>query len=396
MTYAALERVRIVEWGRLVSAAYCTHLLREFGASVDKVEPPAGDPAREHGPFRDDIPHPERSGLCAYLDSGKRSIVLDIDRDGDREALEAMLATADVLVINMPLAVRRSVALDATSVRARHPHLVYAAISVFGDTGPRALDPAETIDAYAASGVAWVIGDPAREPLIIPLLQADYQAGAHAASAVLMDFVGRRRAGGRGRGQAIDIASADILAAAAGTNAQIYLPFGAQRWERAGTRAFGSGGPYPYVILPCKDGAVCLIGRARQEWARLVEAMGTPAWTQEPRYQNLQAMGRDYPDEVDALVKPWLARHTRAELLELAAKHGFPLAPLRTMSEVVASAHFSHRGFYRDVAMPDGPALRVPGVPWQIAGRPRARAGPAPRLGEHSDAIRAELARACE
>ena len=67
---------------------------------------------------------------------------------------------------------------------------------------------------------------------------------------------------------------------------------------RAGRRAFASGGPYPYVILPCKDGSVCLIGRARQEWDRLVQAMGEPDWTKEPRYQDLQAMGRDYPDEV--------------------------------------------------------------------------------------------------
>lgn len=388
----ALQGLKVVELGRMVAAPYCTRLLAELGAGVDKVEAPGGDPARRHGPFADDRIDSEGSGLFAYLNNGKRSIVLDVNRAADRHTLAEMLERAGVFVTNEPLALRRSLGLDTPTLRSRHPHLICVSLSVFGDSGPRALDPAETIDAYAASGVAWVIGDPAREPLIIPLLQADYQAGAHGAAAVLMALIGRRRHGGMTRrGQAIDIASADILAAAAGTNAQIYLHYGKQRWERAGTRAFGSGGTYPYVILPCRDGAVCLIGRARQEWARLVEAMGTPDWTSDPRYQDLQAMGRDYPDEVDALLKPWLAAHTRAELLALASRFGFPLAPLRTMSEVVNSPQFAHRRFYREVPTASGGSIRVPGVPWRVEGRPAAPLVPAPRLGEHGPQILAEL-----
>jgi crotonobetainyl-CoA:carnitine CoA-transferase CaiB-like acyl-CoA transferase len=230
--------------------------------------------------------------------------------------------------------------------------------------------------------------------LIVPLLQADYQAGAHGAAAVTMALIARRRlrTGPAGnQGETIDIASADVFAAAAGTNALIYLYYGLQRWARAGRRAFASGGPYPYVILPCKDGAVCLIGRARQEWTRLVQAMGQPDWTNNPRYQDLWAMGRDYPEEVDALVTPWLAEHTRADLLKLAEKHGFPVGPLRSMSEVVASPQFAHRNFFRRIPHARHGAITVPGVPWKSTTRPEPEPHPAPRLGEHTEQLMAEL-----
>lgn len=391
-----LRDVRVIEWNRMISAAYCTHLLQEFGAAVDKIEAPEGDPARHHGPFPNDRPNTDASGLFVYLNSGKRSLVADMEETTAREKLHALLARADVFVTNQPLALRRRLGFDAPTLRTRHPHLLCVSISVFGDTGPRALAPAESIDACAASGTAWVIGDPAREPLIVPLQQADYQAGAHAACAVLVARLGQRRreacaVDGRAQGQAIDIASADILAASVGTNGLVYLAYGQQRWERSGRRAFASGGPYPYVILPCRDGAVCLIGRARHEWARLVQAMGTPDWTLDPRYQDLAAMGRDYPEEVDALLMPWLAKHTRTELLALAAEFGFPLAPLRTMREVIGSAQFEERGFFRDVPHPTLGQVRVPGVPWQVAGAPMQPLQAAPRLGEHSAQILAEL-----
>jgi len=390
----SLAGIRVVEWGDLIAAAYCAKLLSEFGAQVDKVEGPGGDAARGYGPFPGDIADPESSGIYIFLNSGKRSVVADVEAAAGMRVLHALIARADVLVTNQPLALRRRLGLDAASLRARYPGLIVVSLSVFGDSGPNADVPAQAIDAYAASGTAWVIGEPEREPLIVPLLQADYQAGAHGAAAVLMALIARRRRpqpAGMTAGESIDIASADVFAAAAGSNGMIYLYYGLQKWARAGRRAFASGGPYPYVILPCKDGAVCLIGRARHEWARLVEAMGQPDWTADPRYQDLHAMGRDYPEEVDALVTPWLARHTRAELMRLAEQRGFPLGPLRTMAEVVASPQFAHRGFFRQVPHAKHGAITVPGVPWLTAGPEAPVPRAAPRLGQHTAEVMREL-----
>ena len=98
-------------------------------------------------------------------------------------------------------------------------------------------------------------------------------------------------------------------------------------------------------------------------------------------------MGRDYPDEVDALITPWLMQHTRAELLDLGERFGFPVGPLRTAREVVDTPQFAHRGFFRQVTLGDGSTLTVPGVPWPSTREP----GVPPRLGAHTAEVRAEL-----
>ena len=371
----ACQGLRVIEWGEGIAAAHCGRLLVELGATVIKIEPPEGDALRQRGPFRHDKPDHESGGLFAALNAGKRSVTLSLPERHALERLHQHLAAADVFIIAQPLEWRRECGLAIESLRSRYPDLVIASLSVLGEYGPHAGAPALSLDACAVSGVAWVIGEPGRAPLAIPLEQADWQAGAHGAAAILMAYL----AGG---GAQIDIAGADVLACAAGTNGLIYLCHGLQRWERAGRRAFASGGPYPYVILPCKDGAVCLIGRSRQEWTRLMQAMGNPAWAAEPRYQDLHAMGRDYPEEVDALIVPWLMQHTRAELLALGEQFGFPVGPLRTYEEVAATPQFAHREFFRSVRLPDGSELTVPGVPW----RTRALSvRDVPRLGQHNE-----------
>ena len=208
---------------------------------IDKIEPLEGDSLRRHGPFPSDIEDIESSGLFIYLNSGKRSIAADIQTSQGQLVVHRLLSKADVFVTNHPLQLRQSLGLDATTLKARYPNLIIVSLSVFGDTGPYALEPSQTIDAYAVSGTAWVIGEPDRAPLSIPFFQADYQAGAHAASAIAMALIGRDSALksnllNQSLGASIDISSADIFAVASGTNGLIYLCYGLQKWVRAGRR----------------------------------------------------------------------------------------------------------------------------------------------------------------
>lgn len=380
----ALAGITVVETGQDIAAAYCTRLLASQGARVIKVEPPGGDPLRWRGPFPCAGPDTAVPGLQSYLDAGKESIVLDLDQPEGQDLLHRLLGSADLFVSNLSLARRRALELDADSLGARHRALISVALSAFGDRGPLAGCPGGDLEAQALSGVCWAIGCPGREPLVVPYQQADYQAGVHGASAALVALMAREAGAG---GQAIDIAAADVLAAAAGTNSLIYLFYGVGRWDRAGNRAIASGGPYPYVILPCRDGAVCLIGRTRRDWQNLLAAMGDPQWGRDPRYQDLHAMGRDYPEEVDALLVPWLKRHTRAELHALAAHHQFPLAPLKTMAEVLETPHFAERGSFVQMPTAGGRTRPVPATPFRFSTLSQRLDAPSPGPGAHGTDI---------
>jgi crotonobetainyl-CoA:carnitine CoA-transferase CaiB-like acyl-CoA transferase len=372
----ALADLRVVEFAGGIGPAYCARLLADFGAQVVKVEPPGGDEARRHGPFRGDVPDPERSALFWYLNLGKLGTVLDVAQDVDR--LRRLVAAADVLVTGQPEADLAQLGL----VQDLNPRLVRASLLGIGKTdGPYQDYKAYDLVCQAFAGIAWAIGEPAREPLIVPFSHAGYQLGVNGAGAVMAAVLARLRTG---HGQAVEVAATDVLACYAGINAQVFVNYQIP-WTRAGRRASGSGGAYPYTILPCKDGHVCLIGRSGRDWSRMLEAMGHPAWAQDPRYHNLIPMGRDYPDEMDALLAPWLEAHTMAELAEQAEAFGFPLSPIYTIDEVVRDPQLAHRGFFVEVADErSGERMTLPGVPYHHTATPAVLARRPPRLGEHT------------
>ncbi len=384
MNARILHGLRVVEWGGGVAAAYSGRLLAALGADVVKVEPPEGDPLRHRGPYPPGHESPDTAGLHLYLNAGKLSVVLDAASPSAHEQMAQLVGTADVFVTDRARAEWRAVGVEPESMRSHWPALVHVSLSTFGHGDASADAPGDSLDACAASGVAWVIGEPGRAPLAVPYEYADYQAGAQGAAAALAALLRVRRGG---TGQWIDIASVDVLSAAVGSNAMLYLYESLQRYDRAGRRAFASGGLYPYVLLQCRDGSVCLVGRARQEWQRFVEAMGSPEWTRDPRFQDLRVVGRDYPQEADALIAPWLMRHTRAELLELAREYGFPIGPVYGMNEVTQFAQFEHRHFFPEHPHAALGSVRLPSVPWQIQGQEQALPQAAPLLGQHTHEI---------
>ena len=209
-----------------------------------------------------------------------------------------------------------------------------------------------------------MLGEAGRAPLSVPPGVLDCQAGAHLAAACLAARLSGLPAG---RGQVVDIALADVLAAYVAVNCRFYIHHGMQ-WARAGRRASNSGGAYPFVILPCKDGDVCLSGRTRPEWERFVQAMGSPEWAREPRYMKLRAMGQQYPDEVDALILPWLRARTKAEIAAIAHEYQLTIAPLRHFDEILATPQLGERGFLRDWTE-GARTLRGPGLPFHATAK---------------------------
>ncbi|MBV8914354.1 MAG: CoA transferase, partial [Acetobacteraceae bacterium] len=342
-------KLRVLEASTGVAGAYCGWLLQQVGAQVRRIE--LGGP--EQG--QDALSLARR-----YFNDAKPVAALD-----DRAWSSVELVITDD-ACGLQAACGRSLA----ELSAAFPDTVFGAASVFGLTGPLADAPAVPLDAQAVSSTSWALGEPGRAPLSIPPGVLDCQAGAHlAASCLMARFAGGARAGAG----VVDVALADILAAYVAVNCRFYIHHNMQ-WRRAGRRASNSGGAYPFVILPCADGDVCLSGRTRPEWERFVAAMGSPDWAKEPRYQRLRAMGQQYPEEVDALILPWLERHTKAEIEELANRFQLTIAPLRSFAEVLATPQLAARCFLRPFS-DDGRILQGPGLPFKVT---PARAPEAP------------------
>ena len=183
---SALQGLRVVEVGDFVSAPYCTKILADLGANVIKVEPPEGDRARRYGPFRNDVPDEEASGLYAYLNTNKRGIALDLAEAGDRETLDRLLESADVLVEGVEPRDVATFALDYPTLHDAHPSLIVTSISVFGRNGPLAGYRGHSLQAAAGSLIAHRTGDPNRSPLSDPVNKPEFLGGVHGAAATLL------------------------------------------------------------------------------------------------------------------------------------------------------------------------------------------------------------------
>ncbi len=330
--------LRVLEVSTGIAGAYCGWLLQQLGATVMRAGAAPGA-------------KPDAAGNAVAL-------ALGYFNSGKTDTSDAAWPGANIVITDDVPQFERLAQCSLAAFAMAHPDCILGAATSFGLTGPLAGKPATPLDAQAVSGVAWALGEPGRAPLSIPPGLLESQAGAHLAAACLM----ARLVGG---GRVVDVALADVLASYVAVNCRFYIHHGMQ-WRRAGRRASGSGGSYPFGILPCRDGDVCLSGRTRQEWQRFVEAMGNPEWAARPRYQKLRLMGQDYPGEVDALVLPWLQRHTKAEIEAIANRHQLTIAPLRDFAEVLATPQLRERGFFRDATLA-GHAVRGPGLPFRVA-----------------------------
>ena len=176
----ALDGLRVLEVGDLVSAAYATKLLADLGADVVKVEARRGDLARGRGPFPRNTPHPDASGLFLYLNANKRGITLDLTHPRGQAALEALAGRTDLLVHNVHPTLMAAHGLDYERLAAANPRLVMTSIAPFGLSGPHASYRGPDVVTWSAGGVSTLNGLPG-EPDLPPLKAFGDQSGFQAA-----------------------------------------------------------------------------------------------------------------------------------------------------------------------------------------------------------------------
>jgi crotonobetainyl-CoA:carnitine CoA-transferase CaiB-like acyl-CoA transferase len=369
-----LEGLRVLELGSGVAAPFCTKLMADLGADVVKLEPPdGGDPARRVGPFPDDVPHPERSGLFLYLNTSKRSITLDLESEAGREILRRLVSEADVLVEDRPPGELERLELDWERLRALQPRLVMTSITPFGVTGPYRDYKSYPLNLYHASGqtsfsYAEEDGEERPPPRAGGQL-GEYDVGMTASLATMAAVLGRAKSG---RGQHVEVAKQQALMGLERVDiGRLTNDPNPQRW-------LGSVGG----MLRAKDGYFIITPVQNHQWQGLVRAMGDPEWCRAEWCQD-ETRRLQHRDEVRQHLEDWAAGLTRDEIYHRLQAEGSPAGPVRDVVEVQAWEQAQARGFFGEISHPDAGTLLYPTSPYRSSTMQWV-GGAAPRLGQHN------------
>ena len=382
MVKRPFEELKVIEYGEVISAPYCGRLLAGLGAGVIKVENPgSGDKARANGPFPDDVPHPEKSGLYLSLNANKIGVTLDLEKKKGKDVFKKLIKTADVLVENSIRGYLDGLGLGYDTLKEINPRLVMVSITPFGQTGPYKDYKAYHINCCGAGGMSIGIGDPNREPLTMPLSQGGYEAGGNAAIAVMAALLARVKTG---KGQFIDISEVEVWATThAGQNVLTF----AYRGLNGIRRGTHGGRFYPNEIFPCKDGYVSLITPQIEQWKRFIELLGTPEWSKSPGYRDRKSIAAQNPDEVNALIIPWMMARTKEEILKACQEKRVPCVPIYDIGEVMNHQQIKAMNFFVELDHPEAGKLQYPKGPCEFEKTNWEWTKAAPLLGENNAQI---------
>jgi len=379
----ALEGLRVADLSQGIAGPYCAKLLADCGAEVIKVEPPEGDYARRMGPFPDDEPHADRSGLFIHLNGSKKSVTLDVDSESGRVVLRKLLARTDVLVENEAPGRMASLGLGYGDLKEAFPELVYCSVTPFGQTGPYSGFRGNSLTCMALSGQMYTTGDPEREPLTTGGEAAEYLAGVTAWVAVLAALEHRAVSGG---GQHVDVSMLEALGAADEYNTAMYAAAGAIRKRYYSRHHIPA---YPSEIYPCRDGYIVVIGGASGFPLGMAILLERPELESHPLFVNFWMRIIQWR-QFEEILRPYLLEHDWRELLTRAQELRIPFAPVMSPGLLLADEHLAERGFFQDVEQPGVGRGAMCGPPFKMSETP-LRSGPAPALGEQTQEVLAEL-----
>lgn len=379
---APLDGIRVLDVGDFISGPCCSMMMADLGAQVIKIEPPgAGDSSRRYGPFIDDAPGPDRSGLYLYLNRNKLGVTLDVKTDAGRELLDRLVAVSDILVHNTSGGLEAGPGPDAKRLWTRNPQMIVVAISPFGSSGPRSHWKARDINLTAASGYSAAVGLPEKEPLGFPVPVAQINAGIYAASAALAALCVRDL---HGVGQLVDISEVESLATVHTGEEVLMWLHGWRSTQRMGlgTQA-GSG--FSSHTFACKDGRVFLDTARNHQWRTLVSMTGHQAFEEDPRFLEVAGIDQaDWPEARDH-VETWMADITKHELFDQELQHQMGIAPELDVGEVCRDPDLS--AFFLEIGSDHSRKIRAPGLPFRFGGLGAQTPRPAPRLGEHNEEV---------
>jgi itaconate CoA-transferase len=361
-----LEGITVIAVEQAVAAPFCSSRLADAGAHVIKIERPEGDFARGY-----DAAAKGQSSYFVWLNRGKDSVVVDLATSEGRQALEELIASADVLIQNLKPGAMDKLGFSLARLRNDYPALICCTITGYGDEGPYAHRKAYDLLIQAESGLASITGSP-DGPSRVGLSIVDIATGATAHASILEALIARGRTG---KGADIRISMFDVMAdwlAVPLLNSEAGNP----------PKRMGLAHPSiaPYGVFRSKDGRDILISiQSEREWRKLcADVLGQPDLPSDPRFANMVERVRNR-ELTDQTVGDIFATLSREDLLERLSDADIAFAEVNTMADLTVHPHLRRI----EVNTPKG-LVTYPAPAAIFVDQPR-RYGPVPAVGEHTE-----------
>jgi len=375
-----LAGLTVLDLTRVLSGPYCTMVLSDLGARVVKVEHPGkGDDTRHWGP-------PFIGKESAYflsINRNKESVTLDFKPAEGREVLERLIARADVLVENFRPGTLDRAGFGWDAVRARHPRLVYASISGYGQTGPRREEAGYDAVMQAEGGLMSVTGDADRPGYRLGVAITDMVAGMYCAQGITAALFARERSG---KGQRVDIGMLDTTAALLTYQAGNFFATGEIPKRKGNQHATIA----PYETFTTGDGEIVVAVGNDEIWKRFCVAIGLPELGADPRF----TANKDRIANYDAMRPPIdraFRTATSAEWIARLNAAGVANGEVRNIEQMLNDPQLAARDMIETLTHPTVGATRVIGAPIKLSENPASVRTPPPVLGQHTDAVLGEI-----
>ena len=376
----ALDDIAVLDMSRILAGPFGTQILADLGATVWKIESPWGDDTRGWGP-------PFVGSESAYYLSanrGKKSVIVNLRDPRGQDVIRRLAAKADVLVENFRVGNLKRYGLDYESIAQINPRAVYASVTGFGQTGPRAAEPGYDAALQGMTGVMSVTGEPDGRPTKVGVAWVDILTGLHAVIGILAALHERETSG---RGQHVDVSLFDAGVASMANLAQSYLATGAAPGR------IGNAHPQvvPYQDFEASDGFFMLAANNDDQFRRLCAAVGLPDLADDDRFLDNAARVQNR-EILAAALGAKIKEKTREHWMSALQAAGITVTSINTIADALADPQAKARKSVWEVEHPTLGGVNLLGSALQHLSRtPAAPQSHPPLLGEHTEEVLSEV-----
>jgi crotonobetainyl-CoA:carnitine CoA-transferase CaiB-like acyl-CoA transferase len=378
-----LEGIKVLDLSRVLAGPWCTQLLADLGAEVTKIERPgAGDDTRHWGPPWHGEGERRVAAYFLSCNRGKRSAAIDFSRPEGAALVQELAGKSDVLIENFKVGGLEKFGLDARSLRATNPRLVYASITGFGQDGPEANRAGYDYIIQGMGGLMSITGlpddVPGGGPMRVGVAVVDLFTGLYTCVAILAALYRRHQTGD---GAHVDMALFDTQLAMLANQASNALVSGKDPPRQGNTHP----NIVPYQPFDAADQPIIIAVGNERQFARLAEMCGHREWTQDERFASNGARVANR-EEMVRLVSEAIAQKPAARWLEHLEAAGIPAGPINRISQAFGEVQAQHRRMVRTIA-----GMPLVGSPVRLDGERADSHLPPPALGEHTADVLATL-----